>query len=294
MDTRPSMFGGYNCTLSETEQEQAMMIFGTFYHQQGKTLTYANDDLVRDTRKLYQRDYKKLYPAILQNIEKHSSENCLGLSILLQKELHRLGLPAVLIWICRNKDGRTDLGHCFVAYQCNNKNYCADLTAVIRGCEQYRDQSFDMWCEPMEKHIASYCRSGGVFVKFGDIDFGLSLFKEFDQVREFLYYEIEPEAYKQLPFFNHECSSHEERKTYTSKIQMNLRPVEFDKIGFPNTGYDLSNCHTPPELIAAEGREFQFTPNHFIEGITEDLGEDGTIQKLPNMSNEYEQAQRKM
>jgi len=180
-----------------------------------------------------------------------------------------------------------------VAYRCNEKNYCADLTSIIKGCEWARKQSISLWCEPMEKHIATYDRSGGVFVKFGYIDFGLSFFKEFDGVRKLLVDKMSKEDYAHQPFINEQSASHEAREKYTSRIPMNFRPKDFEKVGFPDTGYDLTNCGTPSELIAAHGRRCLPCPENFIPGLASELSVDGTLREI-NFSYEDGLQQLKM
>ena len=266
IDTRPSMFGGYKFKLSPKQQARAHKKFEKFYKEQAQKLVWNNNSSV-NTSGIYYPSYAELKRAMLKNVDKNSTENCLGLAHHLQRKLEKLKLPVVIIFVNRSDIWNPNFGHVFVAYRCNGKNYCADLCSATRGCERRRGATLDMWAEPMETHLASYLRSGFVGVRFGTSSYELTLFKEFDAIREHLKRRVRLADYKRLPFFDRSYTTMYARRAYTDKIDFSYRPVNFEKVGLTQEDHDLEEFHAPPELIAASKRPNRYSPDNYLDNV---------------------------
>ena len=253
-DTRPSMYGDQKCNLSEKEQKLAMRKFRRFYKRNAKKLIYDNGKSKANRSYDTSQEY---IDAMYNNVLENDAENCMGFSVLLMKEVRKLGFPCVMIWVRKGTRDQKNFGHAYIVYNYLGKNYAADLTAATRGCERRRDpwQGTMLWQEPFGEHMAAYSEVGLPCVQYGKHLCNINFFKEFDEVRAcFKRFRFDRRKDVGLPFIMEYDLTFWARRRRIYKLNRNWIPRDFRQVSVDMVA-EKDRMDIPEEIIAAMGRD---------------------------------------
>ena len=277
-DSRPSIWGDEVCKLSLQDQKRALGRFEQFYKVQAGRVRYS-DEYSRAGG--YYATVGAWEDALQNNIDKYNSENCIGFSVMLKRELERLGLPARLVWVDMSTKSDCNAGHMFVVYQYQGKNFAADLCPAIRGSNCVPEQKF-MWHEQFENHAAKYCKTSFVAIQYAEYNYPINYFKEFDEMRRSMSF-MTVKGTVGTPFINK--GNIAEQRSY--KLNKNWVPRHFEHVGIPKElpASEMDPRYkVPGEILNARGRENKnMIENYTLLGRLQELAGRGKYNAQKNV-----------